>query len=162
MRSLTIEQNLAGIAFRVDLRLTQAATDLEAQARQLDLLEQEAPDHPALPALKQKFDQLQVEVAAATAAADRGTGAGAGLVPTAPEGFTVGIEEVADLQQQAEAELLLGNAEGAEGYLAQAEAQMTALEDRYSGDIPQGHVPLLVAKEKLAVLKDQIAAAKSD
>ena len=155
--ALTIEQNLDGIEFRMDLRPTQAAADLEAQGRQLELLEQEAPDHPALPALKLKFEELQAQAAAAGA-----NGGGAAQVPTAPEGFTSGIEQVASLQQQAEAELLRGNAEGATGYLEQAEAQMTALERDYQGDIPQGHVPLLVAKEKLAVLKDQLAAAKSE
>jgi hypothetical protein len=154
--ALTIEQNLDGIAFRMDLRPAQAAADLEAQGRQLELLEQEAPDHPALPELKSKFEELQAQAGTA-----RGSG-GAGDVPTAPEGFTSGIEQVASLQQQAEAELLRGNAEGATGYLEEAEAQMTALERNYQGDIPPGHVPLLVAKEKLAVLKDQAAAAKSD
>jgi hypothetical protein len=157
--ALTIEQNLDGIAFRMDLRPTQAAADLEAQGRQLELLEQEAPEHPALPGLKLKFEDLQAKAAAVTAGA---SGDAAGQVPTAPEGFTSGIEQVASLQQQAEAELLRGNADGATGYLEQAEAQMTALERDYQGDIPQGHVPLLVAKEKLAVLKDQVAAAKSN
>jgi hypothetical protein len=162
--ALTIEQNLDGIAFRMDLRPTQAATDLEAQGRQLELLEQEAPDHPALPELKIRFAELQAGVAAAlaTAAGDAASGGGAGQVPVAPEAFTAGIEEVEGLQEQAEAEFLLGNAEGATGYLEQAEAQMTALERRYGGDIPQGHVPLLVAKEKLAALKDQLAAAKPE
>lgn len=155
--ALTIEQNLDGIAFRMDLRPAQAAADLEAQGRQLELLEQEAPDHPALSELKLKFEQLQAEAALASA-----SGGGAAQVPTAPEGFTSGIEQVASLQQQAEDELLRGNAEGATGYLEQAEAQMTALERDYRDEIPQGHVPLLVAKEKLAVLKDQVAATKSD
>jgi hypothetical protein len=157
--ALTIEQNLDGIAFRMDLRPAQAATDLEAQGRQLELLEQEAPGHPDLPELKLKFEELQAQAAAATAGA---SGDAAGQVPAAPEGFASGIEQVASLQEQAEAELLRGNAEGATGYLEEAEAQMTALERDYQGDIPQGHVPLLVAKEKLAVLKEQIAAAKSD
>jgi hypothetical protein len=159
--ALTIEQNLDGIEFRMDLRPTQAAADLEAQGRQLELLEQEAPDHPALPELKLKFEDLQAEAAVATAGAS-GDADAAGLVATAPEGFTSGIEQVANLQQQAEAELLRGNAEGATGYLEEAEAQMSALERDYQGDIPQGHVPLLVAKEKLAALKDQLAAAKSE
>lgn len=159
--ALTIEQNLDGIEFRMDLRPTQAAADLEAQGRQLELLEQEAPDHPALPDLKSKFEQLRAQAAAATATAGA-SGGEVDVVPTAPEGFTSGIEQVASLQQQAEAELLRGNAEGATGYLEEAEAQMTALEHDYQGDIPQGHVPLLVAKEKLAVLKDQVAAAKSN
>ena len=37
--ALTIEQALSGIEFRIDVRPQQAAADLEAQGRQLDLLE---------------------------------------------------------------------------------------------------------------------------
>src|SRR5262245_45418619 len=36
-----IEQSLQGIEFRIDIRPEQAATDLEAQRRQLQLLEQQ-------------------------------------------------------------------------------------------------------------------------
>jgi hypothetical protein len=160
--ALTIEQNLSSIEFRMDLRPAQAASDLEAQGRQLELLEQEAPDHPDLPGLKQRYADLQDALATALSdAADRAAGgAGAGQVPTAPEAFTAGMDEVASLQQQAEAELMSGRPAEANAYLDQAEAQMAALEERYREQIPQGNVPLLVAKEKLAVLKDQIAAAK--
>ena len=38
-----IEQNLDGIAFRLDLRPYQAAQDLEAEGRRLELLEKETP-----------------------------------------------------------------------------------------------------------------------
>jgi hypothetical protein len=37
---------------------------------------------------------------------------------------------------------------------------MAALEQRYGGEIPKGHATLLVTKEKLAALKDQLAVAK--
>ena len=42
-------------------------------------------------------------------------------------------------------------------YLQQAESKMTDLEQRYGDEIPPGHVPLLVTKEKIAALKDQLA-----
>lgn len=157
--ALTIEQALSGIEFRIDVRPQQAAADLDAQARQLELLETEAPDHPALPDLKQKFGELQDSLAAGLAAAAKdATGAGgAGQVPTAPEAFTAGMQEVEALHQQAEAEFLRGEVEAANGYLQQAEAQMSDLEQRYGRDLPKGHVPLIVAKEKLAALKDQLA-----
>jgi hypothetical protein len=160
--ALTIEQNLSSIEFRMDLRPAQAASDLEAQGRQLQLLEQEAPDHPDLPGLKQRYAELQDALATAlsNAAGNAARGAGAGQVPTAPEAFTAGMDEVASLQQQAEAELMSGRPAEANAYLDEAEAQIAALEERYREHIPPGNVPLLVAKEKLAALKDQIAAAK--
>ncbi len=158
-----IEQSLQGIEFRIDIRPEQAATDLAAQGRQLQLLEQQAPDHPALPALKQKFSALQDGVASALAGT-AGNGAGgedAALMQTAPAAFTSGMEQVDQLQRQAEAEFLRGKTDEAANYLNQAEAEMTGLEQRYGADLPPGHVPLLVAKEKIAALKDQLAEAKA-
>ena len=38
---------------------------------------------------------------------------------------------------------------------------MTDLERRYGDELPPGNVPLLVAKEKIAALKDQLAEAKA-
>jgi hypothetical protein len=159
----TIEQSLEGIEFRLDIRPQKAADDLEAQGRQLELLEQQAPEHPALPELKQKFSELQDGLASAlaTAAGDAARGEGAAQVPTAPAAFTAGMEEVDELQRQAEAEFLLGETETAADYLKRAEAHMADLERRYGDDLPAGHAPLLVTKEKIAALKDQLAEAKS-
>jgi hypothetical protein len=159
--ALTIEQALAGIEFRIDVRPQQAAADLEAQGRQLDLLATEAPDHPALPELKQKFGELQDSLAAglAEAASPSASPGGVAEVPSAPEAFTAGMEEVKALHRQAEAEFLRGKPAEATGYLEQAEAQMIDLERRYGDELPAGHVPLLVTKEKIAALKDQLAEA---
>ena len=159
----TIEQSLEGIEFRLDIRPQQAANDLEAQGRQLELLEQQAPGHPALPELKQKFSELQDGLASAlaTAAGDAANGGGVSQVPTAPAAFTIGMEEVDQLHRQAEAEFLRGETEAAADYLEQAEAHMAELEQRYGDDLPPGHVPLLVTKEKIAALKDQLAETKA-
>jgi hypothetical protein len=157
-----IEQSLQGIEFRIDIRPEQAATDLEAQGRQLQLLEQQAPDHPALRELKQKFSALQDGVTSALGTAgDAARGEDAALMHTAPEAFTSGMEQVDQLQRQAEAEFLRGKTDEAANYLQQAEAEVTGLEQRYGAELPPGHVPLLVAKEKIAALKDQLAEAKA-
>jgi hypothetical protein len=160
--AMTIEQNLAGIGFRIEMRPNQAAHDLEAQKRQLDLLAKEAPDHPALPDLEQTYQTLQDDLATALAEAASGaaSGEGAGQTLTPPEAFVAGMEEVETLQARAEDELFGGHPERARGYLEQAEAQIAALESRYGPQIPRGHVPLLVAQEKLAALKDQLADSK--
>jgi hypothetical protein len=155
-----IRQSLAGIEFRLDLRPDQAAQDLEAEGRRIELLEKEAPDHPALPALKRKYAELQAGIAAA--AKDTAKGAGAAAIPTPPAGFTKGLEQVDELQRQAETALMSDQPGAAETYLAKAERQMTSLEQRYRGAIPEGHAPLIVAEEKLAALKEQLADAKND
>jgi hypothetical protein len=154
-----IEQSLAGIEFRLDLRPYQASQDLEAEGRRLELLEKEAPRHPTLPALKRKYAELQAGIAAAAKNAANGTGPAS--VPTPPAGFTEGLEQVDALQKQAESALLLDQTAAAESYLASAERQMASLEQRYRGAIPEGHAPLIVAEEKLAALKEQIADAKA-
>jgi hypothetical protein len=157
-----IEQSLAGIEYRLDLRPKQAAQDLQEQERRLELLEQQAQDNPALPELRQKFKRLQAEVASGLAGVEGDAGTGeATPVESAPEGLTTALRAVDTLQERAESELMSGRPGEAAGYLSQAEAQMTALEARYAGKIPEGHVPLIVAQEKLAALKDQLAAAKS-
>jgi hypothetical protein len=160
--ALMIEQSLDGIAYRLDLRPDQAAQDLQEQQRRLELLQQQAPEHPALPALNEKLAALQDGVASslATAAGDAATGEGAAQIPTAPEAFDDGLEEVGVLQKQAESAFLMGETAEAEQYLAQAEGQMAALEQRYGGEIPKGHATLIVTKEKLAALKDQLAETK--
>jgi hypothetical protein len=152
--ALTIEQNLASIEFRLELRPYQAGQDLEEQGRQIELLAKEAPDHAALPGLQARYRALQAEVAAALERA--ATGKAAAQVPGAPEGFVAGLEEVQELQRQAEAEMYGGDPDLARRYLEQSEAQIATLEDRYRGEIPRGHVPLIVAKEKAAALKDQL------
>ena len=160
--ALMIEQSLDGIAYRLDLRPEQAAQDLQEQQRRLELLQQQAPEHPALPALNEKLAALREGVASslATAAGDAATGAGAAQIPTAPEAFDDGLAEVGALQKQAESAFLMGETAEAEEYLAQAEGQMAALEQRYGGEIPKGHASLIVTKEKLAALKDQLAETK--
>jgi hypothetical protein len=152
--ALTIEQNLASIAFRLDLRPYQAGQDLEEQGRQLELLAKEAPDHAALRGLEERYQTLQAELGNALARAESGAAA---QVPGAPAGFVDGLEEVAALQRQAEAEMYGGDPGLALSYLEQSEAQIAALESQYRSEIPAGHVPLLVAKEKAAALKDQLA-----
>jgi hypothetical protein len=153
--ALTIEQNLASIQFRLDLRPYQAGQDLEEQGRQIELLAKEAPDHAALRGLEERYQTLQADVADALARAESGDAAA--QIPGAPAGFAEGLEEVAALQRQAEAEMYGGDPGKALGYLEQSEAQIAALEERYRSEIPAGHVPLLVAKEKAAALKDQLA-----
>jgi hypothetical protein len=157
-----IEQSLAGIEYRLDLRPKQAAQDLQEQERRLELLEQQAPGNPALPGLRQKFRRLQAAVASGLAGTTNDAVAGeSAAAASAPEGLTSGLRAVDTLQERAESELMSGRPGEAAQYLSQAEAQMVALEARYAGKIPEGHVPLIVAQEKLAALKDQLAAAKS-
>lgn len=157
-----IEQSLSGIEYRIDLRPKLAAQDLQEQQRRLELLEEQAPDHPELPALREKFATLQSGIATslANAASGTATGEGASQIPTPPEAFTDGLEEVGALQKRAESAFLIGETAEASGYLEQAEVQMATLQQRYADQIPKGHPTLIVTQEKIAALKEQIAEAE--
>lgn len=153
----TIEQTLESIEFRIELRPEQAAQDLREQQRRIDLLEQQAPEHQALPEIKRRMAALEADLAASQGGvAEEEPETGTATVATAPEDFESGLQEVDQLQSQAETELLNGRPEEAAAYLEQAETQMAELETRFAGEIPRGHVPLIVAKERLATLKDQL------
>jgi hypothetical protein len=156
----TIEQSLAGIEFRLDTRPAQAAQDLEEQQRRLKLLEEQAPDHPALAQLRQKVEQLQASVATRLAAAGSDAAESEEASGLAPDSFEVGLQAVSNLQDHAEAELSRGRVEEAAAYLEEAEVQMDRLEARHDGEIPPDHVPLMVARERLTILKDQISDAE--
>ena len=156
----TIEQSFDSIEFRIDIRPEQAASDLEAQGRQLELLEQQAPRASRAARAQAEVQRVAGRTspaALAAAASDAAVGGGATQVPTAPAAFTTGMEQVDQLHRQAEAEFLRGETEQAADYLQQAETKMADLEQRYGADLPPGHVPLLVTKEKIAALKDQLA-----
>lgn len=156
----TIEQTLAGIEFRVDVRPEQAAQDLEEQERRLELLEKEAPDHPALPKLRQAVEDLQGQIADSLAGAAGDAARGDTVGPmSAPPALATELRRVESLQDQAEDQLSRGRTGEAEGLIKEVEVQVAELEARHQGEIPRGHVPLLVVKERLAALKDQLGGA---
>lgn len=159
-----IQQSLSGIEYRIDLRPKLAAQDLQEQQRRLELLAEQAPDHPELPALQAKFTSLQEGIAAslADAATTAAIGDGESQIPTPPEAFTDGLEEVGVLQKQAESAFLMGETAEASTYLEQAEVQMATLQQRYANQIPKGHPTLIVTEEKIAALKEQLEEAKTN
>ena len=158
----TIQQSLDGIEYRVELRPGTRGAGSAGAAAPARPARAAGPGHPELPTLRQKFATLQDQVASSLTDArrDAASGTGAAQIPTAPEAFDDGLEEVGTLQKQAESAFLMGeNAEAAD-FLEQAESQMAALEERYGDEIPKGHATLIVTKEKLAALKDQLAVAE--
>ena len=161
----TIDQSLDGIEFRLTIAPEQAARDLAEQKRRLEMLARQAPEHDAIPGLRERVANLQEEADAATGGADPMTGSAATAaegLPTArlPAEVDLGLNEVRDLQTQAEDALLRGELPEAASHLDQADRTLADLEQRFADQIPTGHVPLLVAKERLSALQDQVTAAQ--
>ena len=160
----TIDQNLSGIEFRIDLTPERTVRDVREQGRQLRLLESQAPDHPQIPELRQRIERLEAQLteklgddpARAASEAMTGTGTTAAEVPGE---VAARLEEVDRELTEAESGLLQNAPDAAAERLARAEETLAALERDHAGQIPTGHVPLIVAKERLATLKDQLAPA---
>jgi hypothetical protein len=58
--------------------------------------------------------------------------------------------------------MMRGASDSAAGYLSEAERLIEAIEDEYSERIPPGYAALIVAKERLAALQDQLDRAATD
>lgn len=160
----TIEQSLTGIEFRLTIAPEQAARDLEQQKRLLQMLAREAPEHVSIPDLREQVARLEEEVQARIGDADPTTGSAsaADRLPSAqvPAEVDDRLRAIRDLQTEAERALLRDELPAAADRLARADEALGELERRFADDIPSGHVPLLVAKELLAALQDQVAAAQ--
>ena len=162
----TIEQNLDGIEFRIDVSPERTVRDVEEQKRRLRLLESQAPDHPQIPELRQRIEGLEARLtetlgddparAASEAMASPGVVGGPSEVPG---DIAVRLEEVERELSEAETGLFQGAPDAAAERLARAEEALDDIERNHAGRLPAGYVPLIVARERLATLKDQISPA---
>ena len=72
------------------------------------------------------------------------------------------LREVETLQTRADREMMRGASDSAAGYLSEAERLIEAIEAEYGERIPPGYAALIVAKERLAALQDQLDRAATD
>ena len=162
----TIDQNLAGIEFRAEFAPQRTVHELNEQKRQLRMLEGEAPGHRMIPELTERVERLEAQLAELLEDQPADPGAPAepapGLVgPTAPPAeVTDRLREVDRWLSEAEAGLLQGQADAAAEHLGRADELVVEIEREYADEIPAGHVPLMVAKERLAHLREQVQGAQ--
>jgi hypothetical protein len=162
----TIDQNLSGIEFRIDVTPERTVRDVREQGRQLRLLESQAPDHPMIPELRRRIERLEAQLTEklgddpARAASEAMTGPGATTAAAVPGDVAARIEEVERELAEAEAGLLQNAPEAAAERLTRAEETLADIERDHAGQIPTGHVPLIVAKERIATLRDQISPSR--
>lgn len=163
----TIEQSLKSVEFQLTVAPESAAKDLEAQRRRLAILETEDPDHPMLPELTRRIEELEAETEAALgegeAGAEGGTVERSGLILPVEPPPEVGskMREIENLQTRADRELMRGEHESAEHYLEEARSAIDEVEEAYGDQIPPGYAALIVAKERLAALRDQLADTRA-
>lgn len=163
----TIEQSLKSVEFQLTVAPESAAKDLEAQRRRLAILEAESPDHPMLPQLTRRIEELEAETAAALGEGEAGAESGvverSGLMLPVEPPPEVGsrMREIENLQTRADRELMRGEHESAEHYLEEARSAIDEVEEAYGDQIPPGYAALIIAKERLAALRDQIADTRA-
>lgn len=158
-----LQENLEDIELQIRVAPTEAKANLERQKGQLDALRSEAPNHPMLSSLEERLGQLEAEVAAAVEAQPEDTAGEEQFVPLrAPAEARAQLRDVETLQTRADREMMSGRPDEAEQYLSEAERLLEAIEGEYGEQMPPAYAPLIVAKERLAALRDQLERPQLD
>jgi hypothetical protein len=164
----TLSQSLTSLETQIAIAPEEAVLSLERQKRQLTSLREAAPQHPMIPDLEQRIQQLEERANTAVEAAGRAEEEEA---LTAPEGeigpmqppleLAQRLRKVEGLQRLADRELLRGAIEEAKSYAGQARAEMDQIQAEFADQVPRGYADLIVADERLAALEDMIAAEEN-
>jgi hypothetical protein len=158
-----LQENFEDIELQIRVAPTEAEANLERQRGQLDALRSAAPNHPMLPSLEERLGQLEADVAAAVEAQPDEAAPQEQFVPLrAPAEARAQLRDVEVLQTRADREMMSGRPEHAEEYLSEAEGLIEAIEDEFGDQMPPGYAPLIVAKERLAALRDQLERPQVD
>jgi hypothetical protein len=158
-----IQQSIEDIQLQIRIAPTAAQEDLERQKRELETLHSEAPDHPLLPSLEQRIEELDAEITAALAQQPGTDQETEQFVPLhAPAEVRRELREVEILQTRADREMMRGASDSAADFLSEAERLIEAIEAEYGERIPPGYAALIVAKERLSALQDQLGRTQQD
>lgn len=161
-----IEQSLDNVEFQATVAPESAARDLAEQRRRLTNLEFESPDHPMLPQLTERIEAIEAEVTAALGedeeAIEQGVIDRPGLMLAIdpPPEVRFKMREIESLQTRADREMMAGQHEAAARYLEDASSAIDEVEEQYGDQLPPGYAALIIAKERLDALRDQIADAQ--
>ena len=158
-----IQRSIEDIEVQIRVAPTAAQEDLERQKEHLDSLRTEAPEHPLLPSLERRVDELDAEITAALEQQPEADGQTEQFVPLhVPAEVRRELRDVEILQTRADREMMRGASDSAADLLGEAESLIEMIEDEYGDRIPPGYAALIVAKERLAALRDQLGRAQQD
>ncbi len=153
---LLIQQNIEGIQLETRVDPRRAEENLARQREQLDAVRSMAPDHPMLSSLERRIDDLGEQIAAARATQPEAA-VEAPFVPiTVPADVRMQLREVEELQTLGDREMMRGRMDRAVEHLDKSDALIQTIERAYRDQIPRGYAPLIIAKERLAALRDQL------
>jgi hypothetical protein len=148
-----IEQTIDDITAQIRIQPDRALADLNEQERQLETLVQIEPDHPAIPDLRKRLDELEARLA------DR-TDTPAVSVPSADVDRSV--RRLRNRLKEAETAWLSKDHTLATSILHEVRSSLDALERERGSEIPDGYVALFVLEERLLVLERELGVGAKD
>jgi hypothetical protein len=158
-----IQQSIEDIQAEMRVDPAGAESNLALQRDRIDAVRSEAPNHPMLSSLERRIDELDDEVAAVRESQAESPVDDEQYVPlSAPADVRIRLRAVEQLQTRGDREMLRGETDNAVAYLDEAETMIAAIEDEYGDQIPPGYAALIVAKERLAALRDQLARYQAE
>jgi hypothetical protein len=157
-----IELNLTGIASMARIQPERAREQLEDQIRLFELLRNQRPDHPMLEELEAELERLSAEVAEAIAEDDLIMPADDTEVEIVPLAVSQGLAELDQLMEEAETFHFQGEKDLLAERIETAQAKLDQMTDEHGDDIPPAYSPLLVAEERLSLLRDQLRQLERD
>jgi hypothetical protein len=145
----SIGKSLDTIAVQKNAQPELAVAGLAEQQRQLDDLAKAAPTYPELANLRRRIAELDRQLMQPDSAT---------AVAAPPVDIARLLGRLRAQLRQVEGARLSKNDERATTILEEVEAALTDLRRDRSDEIPQGHVAAFVLEERIAVLKQQLAA----
>jgi hypothetical protein len=153
-----IQQSIDDIQLEMRVDPAGAETNLALQRDRIDAVRGEAPDHPMLSSLERRIDELDDEIAAVRESQSDSAVSEEQFVPlSVPADVRLQLRDVEQLQMRGDREMLRGETDNAVAYLDESETLIATIENEYGDQIPPGYAALIVAKERLAALRDQLA-----
>jgi hypothetical protein len=147
-----IGQNIDDITAQIRIQPQRVVADLNEQARQLETLVQIEPDHPAIPDLRKRLDELEARLAdpmetrAAAPAAD----------------IDRSVRRLRTRLREAETAWLSKDNTRAASILHEVRLSLDKLQRERGSEIPHGYVALFVLEEQLLVLERDLGEAGKD
>jgi hypothetical protein len=158
-----VQQSIEDIQAQMRVDPAGAGENVARQRERIAAVRSEAPGHPMLSSLERRIDELDEEIAALRANQAESPVDEEQFVPlTVPADVRMRLQDVRELQNQSDREMMLGETESAVAYLDEAEALLATIEKEYGDQIPPGYAALIVAEERLAALRDQLARQQQD
>jgi hypothetical protein len=157
-----IQQSIEDIELEMRVDPAAAQSNVALQRERIDAVRSEAPDHPMLSSLERRVDELDEEIAALRESQPESAVEEQFVPLSVPAEVRLRLRDVKQLQTQGDREMMRGEMDSAVAYLDQAEALIATIEEEYGDQIPPGYAALIVAQERLAALRDQLARQQAE